>query len=147
MMLAPIAHKLFDELDLWLTPFQVYPVLSLCHRLTTIDPQDRGNVVPNAYSVNLAQPVWSKFFKKPVTFRTHPLPNGGVIEPPSPQMLALHAACAQIAHMSGAVEHLVETFRDTESIPVLTAAPNSANELVHALKKVQLQQLTRPVQI
>jgi len=120
---------------------------SLCHRLTTTDPQDRGNVVPNTYNVNLAKVALFGNFKHTATLPAHPLPKGGVIEPPSRQILALHATCAQIAHLSGAVEHLVETFRDTESIPVLTAAPNSANELVHALKKVQLQQSNRPMHV
>jgi hypothetical protein len=46
--------------------------------------------------------------------------------------------------MSGAAEHLEETFRDTEPIPVMTAS-NAADELVHALKKVQLQHIARPL--
>lgn len=65
------------------------------------------------------------------------------IKPPSPELLALHAACAQVAHMSGAAEHLEETFRDTEPIPVMTAAAHSANELSRALWKVKLGNLTR----
>ena len=79
------------------------------------------------------------------TFKAHTLPNGETIEPPSPQLLALHAACAQIAHMSGAAGILEETFRDTDDIPLMTATDNSAAILSHALKKVQLEQFPRAV--
>ena len=72
-------------------------------------------------------------------FRAHTLPNGRTIEPPSPQLIALHAACAQIAHMSGAAEHLEETFKDTEAIPVMTATPNAADKLARALAKAEFQ--------
>jgi len=81
-------------------------------------------------------------FLTSMTFQTYTLPNGKKIEPPSPQLIALHAVCVKIAHMSGAAEHLEETFRDTEPLPVMTA-PNAANEPVHALKKIQLQYITR----
>jgi hypothetical protein len=49
--------------------------------------------------------------------------------------------------MSGALEHLEETFRDTEPIPVMTATPYAADELVHALRKVQLQHPTKPMYV
>lgn len=148
MVLAPVTHKLFDGFELWLTPVQVDLVLSLYHRLTAINQlQDPGNVVSDMYNTGFARDIWSEDFKHSVTFRTHLLPNGRSIEPPSPQFLALHAACAQVAHMSGAAGLLEESFRYTESIPLMTAAPNSADELVHALKKVQLQRLTRPMHV
>ena len=79
------------------------------------------------------------------TFKAHTLPNGETIEPPSPQLLALHAACTQIAQMSGAAGILEETFQDTDDIPLMTAADNSATVLSHALKKVQLEQFPRAV--
>ena len=81
-----------------------------------------------------------------MAFRAYTLPGGKEIEPPSPQLIALHAACAKIAHMSGAAEHLEEAFRDTEPLPVMTD-PNAPDELVHALKKVRLQHITRPVYV
>ena len=118
-------------------------VLNLCRRLTAIARlQDDGIVIADKYNVNFAPGI--SFFRTSVTFQTYTLPNGKKIEPPSPHLIALHPACAKIARMSGAAEHLKETFRDTEPIPVMTA-PNAADELVHALKKDQLQHLTRPV--
>ena len=49
-------------------------------------------------------------------------------------------------YMSGAAEHLEETFRDTELI-LMMIVTNAADELVHAtLKKLQLR-YTRPAYI
>ena len=121
-----------------------------CRLTTIVRPQAEGNFITDKYKVNFAFGIpsaWRRTIRPSVVFQAHTLQNGKKIEPPSPQLLALHAACAQIAHMSGAAEHLEETFRDTEPISVMTAAPNSANELAHALKKVQLQHLTRPVYV
>jgi len=145
-MLTPIPHKHFDRFDIWLTPFEVdFGFMSLCRRPTIIIRlQNRGNVIPGKYKLNCAVHYWQNYLHHSVTFRTHTFPDGKKIEPPSPRLIALHAACAQIAHMSGAAEYLEETFRDTEPIPVMTATPNAAGELVHALKKVQLQCLARP---
>ncbi|KAF8119154.1 hypothetical protein EV363DRAFT_1203204, partial [Boletus edulis] len=54
---------------------------------------------------------------------------------PDPRIIALHAACAQIAHMSGAAGWLQEFLRDSDEISVMTA-PNAASELSRALKQV-----------
>jgi hypothetical protein len=124
-------------------------VLNLCAiRLTlSLGLQDHGNIIPDKYKVGFALGHWPfRASATSVTFQAYTLPNGKKIEPPSPQLIALHAACAKIAHMSGAAEHLEETFRDTEPISVMTA-PNAADELVHALKKVQLQHPTRPLYV
>ena len=116
---------------------------SLYRGLTAVTRlQDHGNVIPDKYKINYARGIWH--FRTSATFQAYTLPNGKKIEPPSPKLIALHATCAKIAHLSGAAEHLKETFRDTEPLPVMTA-PNAADELVHALKKVQLQHLTKPV--
>ena len=46
--------------------------------------------------------------------------------PPDPLLLALHATCARVAHMSGAAEFLDRLERDTEEIKVLTFDGSSA---------------------
>ena len=118
--------------------------LSACRGLTAVTRlQDHDNVVTNQYKINCSVNSFYPHFHPTVTFGTHALPNGKMIEPPSPRLIALHAACAQMAHMSGAAERLEETFRDTENIPVMAAAPNSVNELIHALTKVQLKRPSR----
>jgi len=115
VLFAPIVHDFFDGLDLWLTPFEVNRrgFESLYHGLTAITRlQDHGEIVTDKYEVNLAHGNW--YFRPSVTFRAYTLPNGKEIEPPSPQLIALHPACVKIAHMSDAAEHLEETFGDAE---------------------------------
>ena len=134
MLLAPFAHEYFNSLDLWLTPWMVFPFLVLsfcvlCLQLTLL--QEYGSVVPNKYAINITNTYVLAAFLPYTTFKVHTLPDGTAIEPPSPQLLALHAACAKIAHMSGAMEILEEMFRDTDGIPVMTATDNSPALLMH----------------
>jgi hypothetical protein len=42
------------------------------------------------------------------------------IPAPDPRIIALHAACAKVAHMSAAAEHLEVVFRDPEQLRVMT---------------------------
>jgi len=49
--------------------------------------------------------------------------------PPDPQLLALHAACARVAHMSGAAEFFDELERDVEETEVLAFDGSSARLL------------------
>ncbi|TFY78403.1 hypothetical protein EWM64_g5610 [Hericium alpestre] len=60
-----------------------------------------------------------------------------VIPAPHPELIAVHAACARVAHMSGAAEYLEELCRETDAISVMTE-PNAANELAQSLKALQL---------
>ncbi|RXW12257.1 hypothetical protein EST38_g13599 [Candolleomyces aberdarensis] len=55
---------------------------------------------------------------------------------PSPQYLALHAACAKVAHLSGAAEYIETILRDAEEIPVLAADGSSGEVLTHLLRDV-----------
>ena len=146
MLLAPLVHRRFDKLDLWLTSFEVSEcVLNLC---TMGLPPSLDYTITETSSptstlkINYARGIWH--FRTSTTFQANALPNGKKIEPPSPKLIALHDVCAKIAHLSGAAGHLKETVMDTKPLSVMTA-PNAANELAHALKKVQLQHLTKPV--
>ena len=88
---------------------------SLYHGITAITRlQDHGNIVPDKYKINYARGIWP--FRASTTFQANALPNGKKIEPPSPKLIALHAACAKIAHLSGAAGHLKETYRDTKPL-------------------------------
>ena len=66
--------------------------------------QDQENVVADKYNINIAPNTWSKSYLPTVTFKTYTFPDGRKLQPPSPQLLALQAACVQIAQMSGAVD-------------------------------------------
>ena len=49
--------------------------------------------------------------------------------PPNPQLLALHATCARVAHMSGATEFFGKLERDAEETSVLAFDGSSAHLL------------------
>ena len=51
---------------------------------------------------------------------------------PNPDLIALHAACARVAHMSGAAEYLDRLERDAEEMTVLASDGSSAH-LLHGL--------------
>ena len=65
-----------------------------------------------------------------VTFRS----DDPSLPPPNPRYLALHAACAKVAFMSGAAEHIDMIMRDIEDIKVLAADGSSAEVLALALQ-------------
>jgi hypothetical protein len=51
---------------------------------------------------------------------------------PHPDLIALHAACARVAHMSGAAEYFDRFERDVEETTVL-ASDGSSSHLLHGL--------------
>ncbi len=62
------------------------------------------------------------------------------VPPPSPTLLKIHAACAQIAHLSGVIEVLEELYGEEEystglslSNPDMSINACGAAELLHAL--------------
>lgn len=104
--------------------------------------QDPGR--PNLYNVHTSKP---HYFQLPlqhrVEFREVTNQSGKVLKPPSRVLLELHAACAQIAHRSGAAEILDELYRDDGpmngiSLAALdtSIAPAAAEYLDRALLRV-----------
>ncbi|KAF8336632.1 uncharacterized protein EI90DRAFT_3119881 [Cantharellus anzutake] len=56
---------------------------------------------------------------------------------PDSRLIALHAACAMILHLSGAIEYVWDfLFREPKPISLMTE-PNAAQELTQALEKLQ----------
>jgi len=55
------------------------------------------------------------------------------VPPPHPQMLALHAICARVAHMSGAAEFLDKLKLDAEETSVLAFDGSSAHLLCNLI--------------
>ena len=104
----------------------------------------QGQAVPDTYDVAHAAGLGAILdetkIKRQVVFRTL-FVNDKTVPAPDPRILELHAACARIAHMSGAAEHLRELYRDTDSIAVMTQ-PNAAYELSRALRTLQLVSAT-----
>ncbi|KZT74307.1 hypothetical protein DAEQUDRAFT_753793 [Daedalea quercina L-15889] len=123
-------HALFDNLDLWLTAAQ----------------DEQGGTIPHTYDVSLIDgeellPRVGIGIKLRITLKATATVGGEVIPPPHPRLIALHAACAEIAHMSGAAEHLNEIFRDADAVSDMTE-PNAAYELTRALKALRLVSTT-----
>ena len=127
-----------DILDIWLTPAMVCRQLSpfLISRLTMHAQDAQRQVIPGTYDViHFKDCLHTTDINPRVVFRS--LSVGDVkIPAPDPRIIALHAACAKVAHTSGAMEYLRELYRDTDSIAVMTQ-PNAAYELSRALKALQ----------
>ncbi|GBE80265.1 hypothetical protein SCP_0214820 [Sparassis crispa] len=67
---------------------------------------------------------------KHVTFTTT---DPELLPVPSPDYLALHAACAKVAHLSGAAKYIDKVLEDLEEMPVLSEDGSSARLLEDAL--------------
>jgi hypothetical protein len=63
---------------------------------------------------------------------------------PSQDLIALHAACARVAHMSGAAEYLDRFERDVEETTVLASDGSSAH-LLHGLLNLVPAHMGEPV--
>ena len=96
---------------------------------------------PNCYNVCVSDPGYEVHLyihkhlqtdggRLSVTFTS---PNEALLRVPDPQLLALHAACARVAHMSGAAEVFDELERDIEDTRVLAFDGSSAHLLDHCL--------------
>ncbi|KAJ3490132.1 hypothetical protein NLJ89_g11461 [Agrocybe chaxingu] len=119
-------HVLFDCLNLWLVPAQ----------------DEHGDVISNTYDVRYPESTNPQVFRmtgvrRRISFRSVTLTDGAVVPPPHPRILALHAVCAQVAHLSGAAEHVSDVYRDSDGISVMTE-PNAPTELMRKLKTLQL---------
>jgi len=106
-MASNAPHQEFDRLDMWLTP-----------------AKDEHGVIPNSYDVTSYRGEnWLAMMGTGVMSRItfQPKQVGKEIIPaPDPRIIALHAACAKVAHMSAAAEHLEVVFRDPEQLRVMT---------------------------
>ena len=109
-----------------------------------------GQAIPETYDIKTSlRPALRPLLglRDRVTFHAYLNEDGVVVEPPNPVLLALHAASAQVAHLSGAAKVLDEIDRETEPIWGLSASPvdmsvclTSAAELVRALQMAQVSQ-------
>ncbi|KAI0797151.1 hypothetical protein C8Q75DRAFT_862859 [Abortiporus biennis] len=136
-----IPHARFDELRIWFTPAK----------------DQQGNIKPDTYNINTSiTPDRSAAFgiRDQVTFTSSQfLVQGSVITipPPHKRLLEIHAACAQIAHMSGAAEALDEFTSDTEPFLLtvdskkMDVNPRGLEELTRALYNIQPRPLNNLV--
>ncbi|KAI0312630.1 hypothetical protein OF83DRAFT_1145133, partial [Amylostereum chailletii] len=87
--------------------------------------------IPNCYNIKTVMP--GLLTPEQATGVTLTTPDPAHLPLPDPNLLALHAACAKVAHLSGAGEHVDRIFRDIEEIGVLAEDGGSAEVLYQAL--------------
>ncbi|KXN89744.1 hypothetical protein AN958_05284 [Leucoagaricus sp. SymC.cos] len=119
-------HAEFDRLSIWLESARDVNDLEL----------------PDVYNVNhYRDKRWlsliGRGIKEQVRFTSATTDDGVFIPPPHRSLLALHAACARIAHMSGAAEYLDYLYREPDSIMTMTES-NAPAELTRILTALQL---------
>jgi hypothetical protein len=88
----------------------------------------------NKYKLEAAKDFVLRDYPEYVTFST---PDPVKFPVPSPTYLAIHAACAKVAHLSGAAEFIDKLDRDIEDGKTLDPNGSSANMLEHAMSKLQ----------
>ena len=62
---------------------------------------------------------------------------------PSPKLIALHAVCAKVAHLSGAGEYIDKLDQDADDLDVLAGDGGSSDILTYAILKSELGHETR----
>ena len=88
----------------------------------------------NKYKLEARQSYILRDYPEYVTFTT---PDPVKLPVPSPTYLAIHAACAKVAHMSGAAEYIDKFYRDMEDGMILNPNGASAEMLEHAIFELQ----------
>ncbi|KAF8239177.1 hypothetical protein L208DRAFT_119564 [Tricholoma matsutake] len=108
MTMQKDVHDWFDRLEMWF----------------------EATNVTNCYRVKAVYDYEYHKLPERITFTT---PNHDTLPVPSPKLLALHAACAKVAHLSGAGEYIDKIDRDVEDLGVLSYDGASSSVLDHAL--------------
>jgi hypothetical protein len=95
--------------------------------------------VPNSYKVKIYEDYDLRGHEE-VTFTT---PDADKLPLPSPGLLALHAACCQVAHLCGSAEYIDKVYRDAEGMGVL--ANDGASDDLLRYKLLPLENSTTAV--
>ncbi|PPQ65717.1 hypothetical protein CVT26_000334 [Gymnopilus dilepis] len=109
MTIDAVMHELFADLTIWF--------------------ERNGDDPPHHYRLAASDEGVIAGFSRNIVFTT---PDEERLPLPDPRYLALHAACARVAHLSGAGEYIDEVLRDLETTGVL-APHGSSDVLYHAL--------------
>jgi len=110
LTLDSVVHDWFDQLKVWLDRKPDDPV--------------------NCYTPAATKPYYLREIQDQVRLNT---PDMSKYPLPDPRYLAIHAACARVAHLSGAAEYIEMVFRDMEDTKVLANNGGSGEVLYHAL--------------
>ncbi|KAH6901839.1 hypothetical protein BKA70DRAFT_1405226 [Coprinopsis sp. MPI-PUGE-AT-0042] len=74
--------------------------------------------------------------KRRIVFKSASLSDGTVVSPPHPKILAHHAACAQVANLSGAAEYVEDLYDDDPDGIALMTEPKASTELSQKTEEV-----------
>jgi len=115
-------HDYFDALKLWFeeTVSQIKDLMAAILK--------QSQEIPNQYMVRARHPAFLQGIQMPVVFE----PREG-LPTPDPRYLRMHAACARVAHLSGAAEHIMNVLKDIEFIDALAWDGSSANLFDHVM--------------
>ncbi|KAF8199018.1 hypothetical protein BJ912DRAFT_845340 [Pholiota molesta] len=116
LTLSSDIHGFFDRLDIWLEKTDADPNHHRYKLAAT-----RPSVPPSALHGHHIQ--WTT-------------PDPAAYPLPDPRYLALHAACARVAHLSGAGGYMERVLREIEEMGVL-ASDGGSDALYHALVRRQ----------
>ena len=88
----------------------------------------------NEYKLEAAEPWTLRPYPEFVTFTT---PDQDKLPVPSPAYLAIHAACAKAARLSGAAKYIDKFYQDMDDSKILARDGASASMLEHAIFELQ----------
>ena len=129
-------HWVFDDLGLW---FEATVGLYCTSVPTSIDFwQD----VINQYALRATNAFVLEDLPATVTF----IAQAG-LPLPDPRYLALHAACAKVAHLSGAGEYIDAVSRDIDTTLVLAKDGSSAKLLAEAMSSILITAWFPPARV
>ncbi|EKM51666.1 uncharacterized protein PHACADRAFT_261937, partial [Phanerochaete carnosa HHB-10118-sp] len=111
-------HQLFDSLHLWLEATNTPSEYKIC-------VADEGDL--SLYALKT----------RTVRFEVH-VPGRDDLPLPDPRLLAVHAACARVVHMSGAAEYMDKCDRDAEDMQVLAEDGSSSAVLLEQLQRIAI---------
>jgi hypothetical protein len=123
MTLEVNAHLFFDELEIYFES-TVIDLLDDIYKSSLLF-QD----VPHNYRIRGFQDSVLRHLPTHVTLSS----TNPALPLPNPKYLALHAACAKVAHLSGAGEHLDAILREMETTNVLSQDGRSFEVLEYAM--------------
>ena len=103
--------------------------------LTALTYCDTHQGEENKYKLEAADPLDLRGNPEYVTFTT---PDRVIFPLPSPTYLSIHAACAKVAHLSGAAECIDKFYRDMEDRKTLSSDGSSASILEEAIRGLQV---------
>ncbi|KAJ4466779.1 hypothetical protein C8R41DRAFT_856243 [Lentinula lateritia] len=115
MTLVTVVHDYFDQLKLWF----------------------EATTTPHRYEIKCLNPFEPILRNMPSPFTTFTTSDPR-LPLPDPALLALHATCAKVAHLSGAGEHIDRVHRDLRRLDVLAEDGGSSDVLFHALSHSSL---------